>query len=136
MNVQSIYRKPSASVRARRAFAEGVVSLANRKVWLPFFIVSLIGVALWLYGGVMEAWGRLDLLREGGTAALNEYFAVLEAANISLLKLIGDALIGHSALIGGVIEGWGLAILIVVVPLCLAGYLIGASVQAFRDMDI
>lgn len=135
MNLQSIYRKPSASVRARRAFAEGVMSFASRNVWLPFCTVAVVGFALLLVGGVQEACGRVDILRDHGTVALNEYFAVLEAANLSLLKLIGGALIGQSAMIGGVLQGWGLAILLVC-SLCVVAYLFGASMLAYRAQEV
>lgn len=120
MNVKSIYAAPSTFDRAIAAVASAGNTFSNG-LWIPFAVIWFVGILLWLGGYAQATHGYAELYQIGGQAALDGYFATVKSANLTLFQKMSDGLSGHSILIGGVLQGWGLFIAFAVTPVaCLA----------------
>ncbi|WP_321816994.1 MULTISPECIES: hypothetical protein [unclassified Paraburkholderia] len=129
MNVKSIYASPSTFDRAVAAFSSAMRAFSNG-MWIPFAASWLIGIVILFVGIAKETQGWAELFQIGGQAALDGYFATVHAAHMNVLHLMSDALLGHSILIGGVLQGWGMVIAFAIVPLALILSFAGATISA------
>lgn len=132
MNVKSIYATPSTFDQAVAASKSAFSALGNG-MWIPFAASWLVGIAILFVGIAQETQGWAELFQIGGQAALDGYFATVHAAHMNVLHLMSDALLGHSIMIGGVLQGWGMIIAFAIVPLALFLGLVGTAISAFLD---
>ncbi|MGF6603304.1 hypothetical protein P3T23_008058 [Paraburkholderia sp. GAS448] len=130
MNVKSIYATPSNLDRAIAAFGSAVREFSSG-MWIPFAAFWLMGIVVLFFGIAQETQGWAELFQIGGQAALDGYFATVHAAHLTILQMMSDALLGHSILIGGVLQGWGIIIAFGIVPLAFILSLAGATISAY-----
>ncbi|HJP68391.1 MAG TPA: hypothetical protein VJ846_05775 [Sphingomicrobium sp.] len=130
MNVKSIYAAPSTFDRAIAAVASAGSAFSNG-LWIPFVAIWFIGILLWLGGYAQATHGYAELYQIGGQAALDGYFETVKSANLTIFEKMSDGLSGHSILIGGVLQGWGLFIAFAVTPVACLASLAGAILTAY-----
>ncbi|KAF7956336.1 hypothetical protein AWV80_38725 [Cupriavidus sp. UYMU48A] len=130
MNVKSIYAAPSNIDRAIAAIGSAG-SAFSTGLWIPFAITWFVGILLWLGGYAQATHGYAELYQIGGQAALDGYFATVNAAHLTMFQKMADGLSGHSILVGGVMQGWGLFIAFAVTPVACLASLAGATFTAY-----
>ncbi|PNE59655.1 hypothetical protein A8H39_00455 [Paraburkholderia fungorum] len=132
MNVKSIYATPSNIDRVFAALGSAVREFSNG-VWIPFAAFWLMGIVVLFTGIAQETQGWAELFQIGGQAALDGYFATVHAAHLTILQMMSDALAGHSILIGGVLQGWGIFIAFGIVPPAFILSLAGSTISAYLN---
>lgn len=130
MNVKSIYAAPSTLDRAIAAVVFAGNTFSNG-LWIPLAVIWSIGIMLWLGGYAQATQSYAELYQIGGQAALEGYFATVNAANLTMFQMMSDGLSGHSIMFGGVLKGWGLFLAFAVTPAACLASLAGATFTAY-----
>jgi len=93
-----------------------------------FVALALPGVLTVLIGCAYEVWAQNQLLELNGADALRAYQAYVDAQQLSPLQVIWHGITFTSVSMSGFIQGYGFALVFLLMPFCLVVVLLARAV--------